>query len=71
MLWPALHADREDVVKLAGVVHDEVILLVREEHAETWAQQLTAIMQDAEAEWLGEVPALAEAKIGDTWAEAK
>jgi len=71
MLWPALHADREDVVKLAGVVHDEVILLVKEEHAETWAQQLAAIMQDAEAEWLGEVPALAEAKIGDTWAEAK
>jgi len=70
-LWPLLHADGEDTVKLAGVVHDEVILLVVEEHAETWADQLTGIMQDAEAEWLGDVPALAEAKIGDSWAEAK
>jgi len=70
-LWPLLHADGEDTVKLAGVVHDEVILLVVEEHAETWADQLTGVMQDAEAEWLGDVPALAEAKIGDSWAEAK
>lgn len=70
-LWPLLYADGEDVVRLAGVVHDEIILLVREEHAETWAAQLTALMQDAEAEWLGDVPPLAEAKIGDTWAEAK
>jgi len=70
-LWPSLKADGEEVVCLAGVVHDEVILLVREEHAETWALQLTAIMEEAEAEWLGEVPALAEAKVGDSWVEAK
>jgi DNA polymerase I len=70
-LWTALHADGEEVVRLAGVVHDEVILLVREEHAETWAEQLAAVMQDAEAEWLGDVPALAEAKVGVSWAEAK
>lgn len=70
-LWPLLHADGEDVVKIAGVVHDEVILLVVEEHAETWAAQLAGVMQDAEAEWLDDVPALAEAKIGDSWAEAK
>jgi DNA polymerase I-like protein with 3'-5' exonuclease and polymerase domains len=70
-LWPLLHADGEEIVRLAGVIHDECVILVREEHAETWALQLTGIMQEAEAEWLGEVPALAEAKIGDTWAEAK
>jgi DNA polymerase-1 len=70
-LWPLLQADGEDVVKLAGVVHDECILLVREEHAETWALQLAAVMEEAEAEWLGVVPALAEAKVGDTWSEAK
>jgi DNA polymerase I len=51
-LWEPLHADGEDIVRLAGVVHDEVILLVREDHAESWAEQLAAIMQDAEAEWL-------------------
>ncbi len=70
-LWPLLQADGEDVVKLAGVVHDECILLVREEHAESWALQLAAVMEEAEAEWLGVVPALAEAKVGDTWSEAK
>ena len=58
-------------MRLAGVVHDEVILLVKEEHAETWAHQLTAVMQEAEAEWLDDVPPLAEAKIGDTWNQAK
>jgi len=70
-LWPLLHADGEEIVKLAGVVHDEVILLVRENHAETWALQLAGVMEEAEAEWLGPVPPLAEAKIGETWAETK
>ena len=70
-LWPLLKADGEEIVRLAGVVHDEVILLVREEHAEIWAHQLTAVMQDAEARWLDDVPALAEANIGDSWMEAK
>ena len=70
-LWPLLQADGEDVVKLAGVVHDECLLLVKEEHAEIWAKQLAAVMEEAESKWLGEVPAVAEAKIGETWAEAK
>jgi DNA polymerase-1 len=70
-LWPLLKADGEEVVRLAGVVHDEVILLVREEHADVWCQQLAAVMQDAEAEWLGPVPPLAEAKAADSWVDAK
>jgi len=28
-------------------------------------------MESAEAEWLGEIPPLAEANSGKTWAEAK
>ena len=70
-LWPLLHADGEDVVRLAGVVHDEIILLVREEHADVWALQLQTVMEEAEARWLGEIPPLAEAKVGDSWQEAK
>ena len=70
-LWPLLKADGEEVVRIAGVVHDEVILFVREEHADVWCQQLAAIMQDAEAEWLGDVPPLAEAKAADSWVDAK
>ena len=70
-LWPLLKADGEEVVRIAGVVHDEVILLVREEHADIWCHQLAAVMQDAEAEWLGPVPPLAEAKAADSWVDAK
>jgi DNA polymerase-1 len=70
-LWPALRAAGEEEVRLAGVVHDEVILLVREDAASMWAESLAAVMEEAEAVWLGDVPALAEAKIGMTWSEAK
>ncbi len=71
LLWPLLQADGEDIVRLAGVVHDEVICLVREDHAETWAAQLQAVMEEAEAAWLDAVPALAEARVGNSWLEAK
>lgn len=70
-LWPKLYQSTEDVVKLAGVVHDECILLVREDKVEEWAEVLTRTMEEAEQEWLGEVPALAEAGIGDSWDTAK
>ena len=70
-LWPKLYQSTEDVVKLAGVVHDECILLVRQDKVEEWAEVLTRTMEEAEQEWLGEVPALAEAGIGDSWDTAK
>lgn len=71
LLWPLLHQAGEDDVRLSGVVHDEVILLAREDRAEYWAQQLQAVMEKAEAEWLGDVPALADAHVGNSWLEAK
>ena len=58
-------------MRLAGVVHDEIILLVRAEHADVWALQLRTVMEEAEARWLGEIPPLAEAKVGNSWQEAK
>ena len=70
-LWLLLKADGEELVRISGVIHDEVILLVREEHADAWCHQLAAVMQDAEAEWLGPVPPLAEAKAADSWVDAK
>ncbi len=70
-LWPLLKADGEEVVRIAGVVHDECLLFVREEHAEVWCHQLAAVMEEAEAEWLGDVPPLAEAKAADSWVDAK
>jgi len=70
-LWPLLKAAGEAEVRLAGAVHDELILLVREDAAEQWAVTLASVMEEAESRWLGDVPALAEAKIGLTWSEAK
>ena len=70
-LWPLLNADGEDAVRLAGVVHDEIILLVREQHADIWAHQLQSVMEECEARWLGEIPPLAEANVGDSWDQAK
>lgn len=70
-LWPLLHEIGEDKVRLSGVVHDEIILMTRTELAEEWAGILQRTMEEAEAEWLGPVPPLAEAKVGSSWHQAK
>lgn len=68
-LWPHLFEAGEEIVKLAAVVHDEVVLLVREGYEKRWAEILKDEMERAEAKWLGEIPALAEVHIGKTWSE--
>ena len=70
-LWPLLHQAGEEQVRLSGVVHDEIILMTKEEVAEEWAEILQQQMEAADAGWLGEVPALAEAHVGNSWLEAK
>lgn len=70
-LWPELYKATEDEVKLAGAIHDEILLLVREDKAEFWVETLQKTMEAAEAEWLGPIPASADAHYGRTWAEAK
>ncbi len=70
-LWSKLRAAGEAEVRLAGAIHDELILLVREDAAEGWAKTLAEVMEEAESRWLGDVPPLAEAKVGKTWSEAK
>lgn len=70
-LWPHIKKAGEDQVKLSAVVHDEVLLLVREGLEQEWAERLSLLMEQAEAKWLGEIPALAEAAWGHTWQEAK
>jgi len=71
MLWPLLLQSGEDEVRLSGVVHDEIILVAREDVAEKWAEILQTTMEKAESEWLGKVPALAEAHVGSSWLDAK
>lgn len=70
-LWTELCAVGEDVARLAAVVHDEVVLLVREGLEKEWCQRLSGVMEAAESLWLGDIPPLAEASSGKTWADAK
>jgi DNA polymerase-1 len=57
-------------VRICAAVHDEILLLCREEIAETWRDRLKAVMEAAESVWLKNVPPLAEARIGKSWAES-
>jgi|TARA_Y100000361_G_scaffold118929_1_gene110339 DNA polymerase I-like protein with 3'-5' exonuclease and polymerase domains len=68
-LWPKVKEAGEDTVRIAAAVHDEILLLVREDAAEEWAATLKQVMEEAEARWLGEIPALAEVSFGKTWQE--
>jgi DNA polymerase I-like protein with 3'-5' exonuclease and polymerase domains len=68
-LWPLVHEAGEETVRIAAAVHDEILLLVREDAAEEWAKTLKQVMEEAEAKWLGDIPALAEVSIGKTWME--
>ena len=66
-LWRCIGNDPD--VKIAAAVHDEIILLAREEKAEFYGDVLKDCMESAEAKWLDEIPAVAEVKIGKTWDE--
>ena len=68
-LWIQVKQAGEDKVRIAAAVHDELLLLVKEDIADEWAQILKTTMEKAEAKWLGEIPALAEVSIGDKWSE--
>ena len=69
LLWKKIKGKGEEA-KIAAAVHDELILLVREDVAEKWADILKNCMEEAEACWLGAVPAVADVNIADNWAEA-
>ena len=68
-LWTEVKVCGEDKVRIAAAVHDELILLVKEQFADAWAHKLKGIMEKAESKWLGRVPAVAEVSVGNTWEE--
>jgi len=68
-LWPEVKRAGEDTVKIAAAVHDELILLVKEQYADEWAKLLKEIMENAESKWLKDVPSLADVSVGKTWDE--
>jgi DNA polymerase-1 len=66
-LWK--HLQGSDEAKLCACIHDEVLCLVRKGKEEKWMEILKDSMESAEAKWLGDVPAVADVKTGDSWAE--
>ena len=69
-LWKYLKgADAE--AKLCAAIHDELLMLVREDVADKWKEILRDVMESAEARWLGDIPAVADVNVGRTWAEAR
>jgi DNA polymerase I len=68
-LWPELVKAGELEAKIAACIHDEILMIVVEDKAEAWAAKLKRIMEDAEAQWLGDVPPLAEPSVGKRWSE--
>ena len=65
-LWKNLQGS--DEAKLCGAIHDELLLLVRKGQEEKWMEILKVAMESAEAKWLGDVPAVADVKTGNSWA---
>lgn len=70
-LWQLIVAAPTDQARLIAMVHDEIVLEVKEEFAEQWSQALKSAMEDAGAEVCKKVPILAEVSSGRTWADAK
>ena len=68
-LWVELIKVGEVEARIAACVHDEILLLVREDMAEKWALKLKQVMEEAEAKWLGDIPPLAEPSIGKCWSK--
>jgi DNA polymerase I-like protein with 3'-5' exonuclease and polymerase domains len=70
-LWREICRAPVDEVKLIAMVHDEIVLEVREEKVEHWASVLKASMESAGSEICTSVPIVAEVAWGPTWADAK
>ena len=68
-LWPGLQKHSGDV-SLAACIHDELLLLCKEELVPKFQVMLQQVMEDAGQRFMGKVPCVAEVKIGRTWAEA-
>jgi len=70
-LWAQIIRAPLEEAKLIAMVHDEIVLEVKEEVAEHWAAVLKQSMEDAGGEVCKKVPIVAEVAWGKTWADAK
>lgn len=70
-LWGLICEAPRDEAKLIAMVHDEIVLEVREGTEELWGQRLKESMESAGAQLCTTVPIVAEVSWGKTWADAK
>jgi DNA polymerase I-like protein with 3'-5' exonuclease and polymerase domains len=63
-----LSDDLNNEVFLIACVHDEIVLEVKSELAESYKEKLETIMKEAAETVLKTVPAAADASVGDSWA---
>jgi len=71
MIWDQITAAKKGEALLIAMVHDEIVLEVEEGAVDKWAKALAVAMEKAGAIVCKEVPIVAEASFGDTWADAK
>lgn len=71
MIWDQITATKRGEALLIAMVHDEIVLEVEEGAVDKWAEALAVAMEKAGAIVCKEVPIVAEASFGDTWADAK
>lgn len=62
------HTEGTDI-RMAAVVHDEIVLECSQEDGPQVAEMLRAVMEEAQEAVLPSVPGEAEAKVADSWAE--
>jgi DNA polymerase I len=70
-LWENIEDAPEGEAHLIAVVHDEIVMEIREDQTDKWAKLLKTAMESAGNFICFRVPIIAEVGVGDTWAEAK
>jgi DNA polymerase I-like protein with 3'-5' exonuclease and polymerase domains len=70
-VWKSIGNTKAGEAFLIAMVHDEIVLEVREAYAKAWVQKLTSAMEEAGGVVCASVPIIAEGSEGLTWADAK
>lgn len=71
MIWDRILKAKSGEAFLIAMVHDEIVLEVEEGLVDRWAKLLAEAMEAAGGIICTEVPIVAEASFGATWADAK
>jgi len=70
-IWPIITQAPKDECYLIGVCHDEIILEVKEGTEQKWMKLLSNAMVAGGEELVKDLPIVADADYGKTWADAK